>query len=71
MRTVPDTFTCPAHGTELKGLVEAELTQDPILMTNAWLGPGRRSKRLHPFLVIVTCPGGGGHEREIEGSWSP
>ena len=70
MRTIPDQLVCPTHGTNLKGLVEKELAEDPVLGNNAWLGPGRRPKGLQPFLVIVTCPDGGGHEQEVEGSWS-
>ena len=70
MRTVPDELLCPTHGIDLKTLVEKELAEDPVLANNAWLGPRHRRKGLQPFLVIVTCPEGGGHEQEIEGSWS-
>lgn len=71
MRTLPDSPTCPTHGDDLKSLVEQELATDPVLGDSAWLGPGHGKKGLRPFLVIVQCPGGGGHEQEVEGSWSP
>lgn len=74
MRLVPDPPTCPHDGTDLREQVIAELRADPEVVVNAFArtrAGGRRGAR--PYLVIVTCPGAGHeeHEVDVQGSWEP
>lgn len=71
MRLDPDSFPCPVHGTDLCGLVEAELRADPQIVIQPGLRPGTRPRRTQSFLVIVRCPQDGGHEVDLEGKWTP
>ena len=68
VQTVPTSFMCREHSTELTEAVLIKVEAERMRTANSGFRVGgRRSRR--PFRVLVDCPGGDGHQLVFAGSY--
>lgn len=67
---VPAVFRCRKHDTVLTPQVVAKVESVPVRVTGSGLRDGS-TRGVHPFRVVVQCPGGGGHDLVFRGTHRP
>jgi hypothetical protein len=73
MKLKPEHFSCPDHGGDLTPQVVERLGHEPSVVVGYSLAKAtaRRTAKPEPFLVVVSCHGGGSpHDLECSGTFS-